>query len=80
MMHFASNRFVISNFDLSILMYKIEAFFITIYIDDITLYSPGSPILKKVNNILNFDFEVVDLENLQWLLGIQIKFGNKDID
>jgi hypothetical protein len=35
--------------------------------------------MKNINNILNPEFEVRDLEDLHWLLGIQIKFTNRNI-
>jgi hypothetical protein len=80
MQHFVSYRFVTSNFDLCILTRKIEAFFITNYMDDITLYSSGGPMMKNVKNTLKSEFEVTDLGDLQWLLRIEINFGPKDIE
>jgi hypothetical protein len=49
-------------------------------VDDITRYGPGSPIMNNVKNTLKYEFEVTDLGDFQWLLGIQIKFGPKGID
>jgi hypothetical protein len=78
--HFISYKFVPSNFDLCVLTHKTEAFFIAIYMDDITLYSPGGPMMNNVKNTLKSEFEVTDGGDLQWLLGIQIKFGPKGIE
>jgi hypothetical protein len=46
--HFVSSGFVTSNFDLCLLTHKTKAFFNAIYIDDITLYGPGGPIMNTV--------------------------------
>jgi hypothetical protein len=35
--------------------------------------------MKTVKNALISEFEVTDLEDLHWLLAIQIKFGTKGI-
>jgi hypothetical protein len=80
MQHFVSYGFVTSNFDPCVLTHKTEAFFIAIYVDDITLYGPGGPMMKNVKNTLKSEFEVTDLGDLHWLLGIQIKFGPKGIE
>jgi hypothetical protein len=69
----------ISNFDPCFLTHKTEVFFIAIYADDITLYGPGSPMMKNIKNTLKSEFEVTDLGDYHWLLGIQIKFGPKSI-
>jgi hypothetical protein len=36
--------------------------------------------MKNVKNTLKSKFEVMDLGDLHWLLGIQIKFGQKGIE
>jgi hypothetical protein len=54
--------------------------FIAIYVDDITVYGPGGPMMKNVKNTLKSKFEVMDLGDLHWLLEIQIKFGLKGIE
>jgi hypothetical protein len=77
---FVSHELVISNFDLCILIYNPDAFFITIYENDITLDSPSGPIMKKVKNTLKSEFEVMDLEDLHWLFRLQIKFRPKGIE
>jgi hypothetical protein len=79
MSYFVSYRFVTSNFDLCILIHKPEAFFIAIHVDDITLYRPGSLMMQNVKTTLKSKFEVMNLGDLHWLLGIQIKFGLKGI-
>jgi hypothetical protein len=80
MQYFVRYRFVTSNFDTCILTHRTEAFLIAIYIDNITLYSPNGPMMIKVKNTLKSEFEVTDLGNLHWLLGIQIKLGLKGIE
>jgi hypothetical protein len=78
--HFVSYGFVTSNFDPCVLTHKTEVFFIAIYVDAITLYGPGGPMITDVKNTLKSKFEVTDLGDLHWLLGIQIKFGSKGIE
>jgi hypothetical protein len=80
MQHFVSSGFVTSNFDPYVLIHKTEAFFIAIYVDDITLYSPGSPMMNNVKNSLKSKFEDTDLGDHHWLFGIQIKFGPRGIE
>jgi hypothetical protein len=36
--------------------------------------------MNNVKNTLKSDFEVTDLRDLYWLIGIQIKFGPKGIE
>jgi hypothetical protein len=48
--------------------------------DNITLYGPGGPMMKNIKNTLNFEFEVTDLADLHWLLGIEIKCRPKGIE
>jgi hypothetical protein len=36
--------------------------------------------MKNIKNILKSEFEVTDLGDLHWLLGIQIKFGPTGIE
>jgi hypothetical protein len=54
--------------------------FNAIYADDITLNSPGGPMMKNVNNTMKSEFELTDLGDFYWLIGIQIKFGPKGIE
>jgi hypothetical protein len=36
--------------------------------------------MTNIKNTLKSEFEITDLEDLHWLLGIQIKFGPKGIE
>jgi hypothetical protein len=47
---------------------------------NIVFYSSGGLMMKNVKNTLKSEFEVTDLGELHWLLGIQIKSGLKDIE
>jgi hypothetical protein len=80
MQYFINYEFVTSNFYPCVLTHKTEAFFIAIYVDNITLFSPSGPMLKNLKNILKSEFEVTDLGDFHWLLEIQIKFGPKGIE
>jgi hypothetical protein len=77
---FVSYGFVTSNIDPCVLTHKTKAFFIAIYVADITLYGPSGPMMNNVENTLKSEFEVTDLGDLHWLLGTQIKFGPKGIE
>jgi hypothetical protein len=52
----------------------------TTYVDDVILYSPGGPMMKNVKNTLNSKFEITDLGDLHWLLGIQFMVRPKGIE
>src|SRR5258705_10905529 len=52
---------------------------ITIYIDDLTLYSLPSKFMEDTINSLKTEFEVNDLGTVHWLLGIQIEFLDSGI-
>jgi hypothetical protein len=80
MQQFLSFEFVALKFDHWILIHKTEAFFITIYMDDVTLCGPGSAIIKNVKNTLISEFEATHLADLHWWLWIQNKFGSNPID
>jgi hypothetical protein len=80
MSHFISYGFITSNLDSGLLIHKTEAFFLAINVDNVILYSTGSPMMKNIMNTLKSKFEVTNLENFHWVLEIQIKFGKKDIE
>jgi hypothetical protein len=80
MLHFISYGFITSNFDPCVLTHKTKAFFIAIYGDDITLYTPGGLMMNNVKNIMKSEFEVTHSGDLHWLLWIQIKFGPKGLE
>jgi hypothetical protein len=65
--HFITYRFVTSNFDHYVLKHKTEESFIAIYMDNITLYGPYSPMMNTVKNTLKSEFEVIDIADLHWL-------------
>jgi hypothetical protein len=49
-------------------------------VEDITLYSPGGPMMNNVKKTLKSEYEVTNLGDLYWYLGIQIKFGPMGIE
>jgi hypothetical protein len=80
MQEFIRYGFVTSNLDPCILIHMSEAVLIDINVDNITLYSPSSLMIKNFKNTLKSEFEVTDLADLHWLLGIQIKVRPKGIE
>ena len=64
--------FTIMSFDLCVLVNKKNNTYITIYIDDLTLYSLPSKFMEDTIDLLKTEFEVIDLGTIHWLIGIQI--------
>jgi hypothetical protein len=80
MIYFASYRFITSKSNPCIIPYKTKTFFIAMYIHDITLYGPGSLVMKNIKNILNSKFELIDFGYLQGFLGFHILFRERYIE
>ena len=86
--------FVVSNFDPYILIFKSDhnshngtnnnnntnnILFITIYVDNLSLFVPKGPVIDNLKDLLKSEFKVTDLGDLHWLLGIWIKYRDHDI-
>ena len=66
--------FTISTFNPCVLVNKDIPIFITIYVDDLTLFGPPSKKLEDIITSFKTEFKVTDLGTVNWLLGIQIEF------
>ena len=77
-------RFVVSNFDPCVLMFKsnndtINILFIAIYVDNLSLFGPKGLVMDNLKDLLKLEFKVTDLGDLYWLLGIRIEYREHDI-
>lgn len=71
--------FAISSFDPCVLVHSSGNFFISIYVDDITLFGPQNEFMDQTVSLLKTEFKVKDMGSLQWLLGIQIDYTKAGI-
>jgi hypothetical protein len=49
-------------------------------VDDLTSYGPGGPLMDIINLGLETGFEVNNMEQLYWLLGMEISFNRYSIE
>ena len=71
--------FVSAHFDPCVFIHKEECLFISIYVDDIALYGPDKSRIAEIISQLKGEFEVTDLGDATWLLGIHIEYNQKGI-
>jgi hypothetical protein len=78
--HLRSNGFDTSNFDPCVLRHMSDQFYIAVYVDDLTLYGPPGYQMDTTVLALETEFEVTNMGQLDWLLGIQISFNRHSIE
>ena len=67
--------FSVSTFDPCVLVHShSQPFFIAIYVDDITLFGPPGNLMDSTKDLLKLEFQVTDMGDLHWLLGMQIEY------
>ena len=67
--------FSVSTFDPYVLIHShSQLFFITIYMDNITLFGPPGNLIDSTKDLLKLEFQVTDMGDLYWLLGMQIEY------
>ena len=71
--------FAISSFNPCVLVHSSGNFFISIDVDDITLFGPQNEFMDQTVSLLKTEFKVKDMGSLQWLLGIQIDYTKAGI-
>ena len=71
--------FVITAFDPCVLVHNSGDLFLTIYVDDITMYGETVALKDQTIGILKTVFKVNDMGTLHWLLGINITFTDAGI-
>lgn len=77
--HLSAIGFTVSNFDPCVLRHNRQPFFIAVYVDDLTLYGPPEQLMETTVNALKKEFQVTDMGDLNWLLGIQIEILSDSI-
>jgi hypothetical protein len=78
--HLRRHGFDTSNFDPCVLRHKSDQFYIAVYVDDLTLYGPPGHLMDTTVLALETEFEVTNMGQLHWLLGIQITFNRDSIE
>jgi hypothetical protein len=63
-----------------VLRHRSDKFYIAVYVDDLTLYGPPGKLMDTTVSALETEFEVTNMGNLHWLLGIQIKMTRDAIE
>jgi hypothetical protein len=69
-----------SNFDPCVFPHKSDRFYIAVYVDDLTLYGQPGHRMDTTVLLLETEFEVTNIEQHYWLLGIQITFNHDLIE
>jgi hypothetical protein len=78
--HLQRHRIDTSNFDPYVLQHKSDQLYIDVYVDDLTLYGPPGHLMDTTVLALETEFEVTNMGQLHWLLGIQITFNRDTIE
>jgi hypothetical protein len=63
-----------------VLRHKSDQFYIAVYVDDLTLYGPPGYLMDTTVLALDTEFEVTNMGQLHWLLGIHITFNRDSIE
>src|SRR5258705_9460165 len=73
--------FTVSTFDPCVLIYKQhnQTLFIAVYVDDLSLFGPKGQLMDSVKDLLKQEFQVTDMGDLHWLLGIRIEYHESNI-
>jgi hypothetical protein len=66
--------FTVSTFDPCVLIHKLMQFFLAVYVDDITLWGSTGNLMTSTKQLLKKEFEVTDMGDLHWLLGMKIEY------
>jgi hypothetical protein len=74
------HEFDTSNFDPCVFRHKSNQFYIAVYVDDLILYGPPGHLIDTTVFALDTEFEVTNIGQLHWLLGIQITFNRDSIE
>jgi hypothetical protein len=63
-----------------VLNYKTDQFYIAVYVNNLTIYRPPGHLMDTTVLALSREFEVTNMGQLHWLLGIQITFNRDSIE
>jgi hypothetical protein len=78
--HLRRHGFDTFNFDPRMLQHKSDQFDIGVYVDNLTLYGLPGHLMDTTMLALETEFEVTNMGQLHWLLGIQITFNRDSIE
>jgi hypothetical protein len=68
--------YIPSHFDPCVFVLTTGIQYIAVYVDDITIYGPANSTMDSIKRALKSEFQVTDLGDVHWLLGIQIEIDN----
>ena len=71
--------FQISTFDPCVFVHHTEQIFISVYVDDITIFAAHSSNVESLIDHIKTEFEVTDLGIASWLLGLHITYTDEGI-
>jgi hypothetical protein len=78
--HLRRERFCTSKSDPCVLQHQSDKFYIAMYVNDLTLYGPPGHLINSTVLALETEFEVTNMGQLYWLLGIQITVTHYSIE
>ena len=71
--------FVPAHFDPCVFIHKKDRLYISVYVDDLAFYGPDQSKIAKIIKQLESEFEVTNLGDATWLLGIHIEYSEQGI-
>src|SRR6202008_998282 len=71
--------FVSAHFDPCVFIHKKDRLYISVYVDDLAFYGPDQSKIAKIIKQLESEFEVTNLGDATWLLGIHIEYSEQGI-
>lgn len=71
--------FASTTFDPCVLVHKTGDLFIAIYVDDLSLFGKTGTLYDTTIQLLKSEFDVKDMGDLHWLLGIRIEYTDAGI-
>ena len=78
--HLRKHGFITSHFDPCIFIHTSETTFISIYVDDISIFAPPSAFRQKVKDALKSDFDCKDLGDVRYILGLEVNYTDQGIE
>ena len=72
--------FITSHFDPCIFIHISETTFISIYVDNISIFAPPSAFRQKVKDALKSKFNCKDLGDVRYILGLEVNYTDKGIE
>src|SRR5215216_4133055 len=67
-------NFTPAHFDPCVFIHKTEEVIVSVFVDDLVFYGPDQSVIARLIKELEIQFEVKNLGNATWLLGIHIEY------